>query len=43
MLRVAVGKFWHESNTFTAVETEAADLYRETAYSHVKVGSCVPL
>ena len=43
-LRVAVGKLWHEANSFNAVDTEQAALYAETAYSHVKLGTaCLPV
>jgi microcystin degradation protein MlrC len=38
-LRIAVAKFWHESNTFNSVETPLAAFETEGAYSGVKLGA----
>ena len=37
-MRVGVLKFWHESNTFTSVDTELARFTESGTYSGVKLG-----
>jgi len=42
-MRIAVLKFWHESNTFTSVDTELARFTEPGTYSGVKLGEeCRP-
>jgi hypothetical protein len=42
-MRIGVLKFWHESNTFTSVDTELARFTEPGTYSGVKLGeACRP-